>query len=62
MQLSKLLKIAKCFRTLSYNIQHAKYKIDIMKEELSNINMAIHLAKSNIVNTFIYRTHRENLS
>lgn len=34
-------------------ILHSKYKIDIMKEELSNINMAIHLAKANIVNAFI---------
>lgn len=34
-------------------ISELKYKLDIVKEEISNIELAIHLAKVNIINSFI---------
>lgn len=49
--ISKILKTSEDFRNTL--ILQAKYKVEILKEEITNINSAIHLTKSNIVNTFI---------
>lgn len=38
-----------------------KYKLEIIKEELSNIEYAIHWAKSNIVNSFIFSNTEVNI-
>lgn len=51
---NKILKSLKSNENMQNTlILNEKYKIDVIKEKIKNINIAIQLSKSNIVNTFM---------